>query len=69
MSFHLNELRKVNPLRDHSSHVPDMIIHAWFKKLEKPDKSEGFESVETVEFVAGPFKSKEEEEIFYSYNF
>jgi bifunctional polynucleotide phosphatase/kinase len=65
-AFHLNELRNVNKHRKHlSGVVPDMPIHKWFKDLEVPSKGEGFEAVEEVESVVGPFLSKEEEELFF----
>ena len=38
IAFHLNELRKVNIIRPHlSSIVPDVLIHFWFKNVQKPN--------------------------------
>jgi len=66
MAFHLNELRYVNKERKHlSGHVPDMPIHKWFKDLEVPTKAEGFECVEEIEPVVGPFVNNDDEEVFF----
>jgi len=68
MAFHLNELRKANNQRKHSSNsVADVIIHTWFKRLQKPTKAEGFTEVEVIEPIAGPFVNPEDEEIFFSH--
>jgi hypothetical protein len=42
-----------------------MVIHSWFKRLEKPTEKEGFKEVITLSFVPGPFENDEDEEIFY----
>ncbi len=67
--FHLNELRDSNPHRTHfSDSVSDVIIHTWYKYLEKPTENEGFKEVLTVNFVPGPFKNDLDEKCFYSYS-
>jgi len=66
--FHLDELRCYNVHRDHESgNVGKMPIHKWFKDLQEPTKDEGFSSVEKVNLIAGPFKNKDDEEMFFSY--
>lgn len=68
IAFHLDDQREMNIHRKHeSSRVGKLPIHTFYKKVEVPKKSEGFEEVETIEFVAGPFHSKDDEQMFYSY--
>lgn len=65
--FHLNTFRSYNIWREENRKVPSVVIHSFFKYLEKPTTNEGFERVETLSFVPGPFKCEEEEKLFYSY--
>ena len=66
--FHLNNLREVNPFRDnYTKSVADVVIHTWFKRLNAPEIKEGFDDLHIIEFIPGPFESKEDEEVFYLY--
>ena len=54
--IHNNAQRKNNTHREHlSKSVPSVAIHTFFKNYTKPTISEGFESVETLEFEADDF--------------
>lgn len=46
--------------------LPDVVIHSYFKKLEKIDKEEGFKEVYKLQFLP-QFKNKKEKELFYQY--
>jgi bifunctional polynucleotide phosphatase/kinase len=68
VAMHMNDLRTYNIHRDHESdNVPKVIIHTFYKNFEAPTIDEGYKSVETVELIAGPFKNKDDEELFFSY--
>lgn len=68
MAFHLDTLRELNIHRSHlSDRVGSIPIHTWYKNCQKPDKKEGFAEVIEVEFIAGPFNNKNDEEIFFSF--
>lgn len=57
----------MNTSRKHlSGKIPKIPIHSWYKNSIKPKKDEGFEGVYTVNFIAGPFDNKQDEELFYS---
>jgi len=66
--FHVNNCRDMNPHRDHhSKSVADVIIHTWYKNLERPTESEaGISEVLTVNFVPGPFSNDLDERCFYA---
>ena len=71
--MHLNSRRKIleeigNEMNQnfiHSSAVPVIPIHFWYKNLEKPSKTEGIEEIFELQFQAGPFKTELERKIFY----
>ncbi|KAK8810718.1 hypothetical protein WA158_007293 [Blastocystis sp. Blastoise] len=65
--MHLSVFRTGNIWREENRKVPDMIIHAFYKNMEKPTVQEGFKSVLSIPFIPGPFKCKEEENLFYCY--
>ncbi|KRX07873.1 P-loop containing nucleoside triphosphate hydrolase [Pseudocohnilembus persalinus] len=66
--FFLNEQRVINNGRQHlSGKVPKIPIHSFFKNHEKPNLSEGFKSIQTVQFIPGPFKNEEDEKMFFIY--
>ena len=46
--------------------LPDVVIHSYFKKLEKIDKEEGFKEVYQLQFLP-KFKNVKEKELFYQY--
>lgn len=65
--MHNNEQRKVNSHRNHfSKKVSNVIIHTFFKKLEKPSTEEGFSEVKTIKFIPGPFDNTGDEETYYN---
>jgi bifunctional polynucleotide phosphatase/kinase len=65
--MHNNKQRKINEHRKHlSKKVGDVIIHTFYKKLEKPITDEGFTEVKTVKFVPGPFENDKDKELFYT---
>jgi len=65
--MHNNDQRKKNNHRKHfSKAVGNVIIHTYYKKLQKPTTEEGFTEVKTVKFIPGPFKNAEDEESFFS---
>ena len=56
--------------------LPDVVIHSYYKKYEKPMMKEGFEKVETIEFIPGYYSidkngklkiDKNKEELFKQY--
>jgi len=66
LAFHLDDLRSYNIHRKHESkNVGKTTIHAFFKNSEPPTVNEGFKEVQKVNFVAGPFHNKGDEEMFY----
>lgn len=68
LAFHLDDLRSYNVHREHESkRVGKTPVHTWYKYVEPPTKSEGFEEIEVIQFVPGPFKSKDDEEMFYCF--
>jgi len=67
--FHLNNLRDINKVKKiYSNSVPDVVIHTWYKNLEKPSLAEGFKDIIEIPFIPGPFKNSEDEEIFYMHS-
>jgi len=68
LAFHLDDLRSYNIHRKHESgHVGKTTIHTFYKNMDPPTLSEGFKEIEKVNFVAGPFHNKDDEEMFYCY--
>jgi len=68
LSKHLNELRVYNQHREHHSEsVAKVTVMTYFKNYEEPTLDEGFDSVEKIDFLAGPFVNKDDEDIFFSY--
>ena len=64
--FPFNDQRATNTARQHHSEKTSKIpIHTWYKN--HINVNEGFPEILTVNFVAGPFVSKEDKEAFYSY--
>ena len=64
--IHNNEQRGINTHREHASKmVPMIALHMFFKNVIKPQVSEGFESVITVNFVADLFQNNKDKD-FYS---
>jgi len=56
----------LNPrVPEHRKHkVPPMVVHSFYKYVEKPTKDEGFEDVIEVtseQFILGPFDHPEDE--------
>ena len=49
-----------------SKKVGDVIIHTFYKKVQKPTKDEGFSEIKTIKFEAGPFENKKDEETYYN---
>jgi bifunctional polynucleotide phosphatase/kinase len=68
LCFHLNNLRSINEKNNISKHVPSVVIYTWYKKIEEPTLIEGFKEIIEIPFVPGPFRTKEEEEIFYMHS-
>ena len=65
--MHNNKQRKLNTNRKHmSKKVGDVIIHSFFKNMQKPTTDEGFSEVKRVNFVPGPFENAKDEETFYN---
>jgi len=65
--MHNNKQRKTNEHRQHlSKKVGDVIIHTFYKKLEKPTTAEGFSEVKTIKFVPGPFHNDKDKEVYYN---
>jgi len=61
VAMHNNMQREVNTSRSHfSKKVPSIAIHTYYKYLEHPLESEGFESVIPTSFIP-VFVSKEDE--------
>jgi len=68
LSKHLNDLRVYNKHRNHDSPAtPKLVINKWFKEFVEPTVEEGFDSVEKIKFVPGPFENQHDEEMFFSY--
>ncbi len=68
LARHLNHVRMYNPHRKHDSKpVTRLVITNWFKEYVEPSVEEGFDSVEKIKFVAGPFENQNDEEMFFSY--
>ena len=67
LCMHNNKQRKLNENRKHlSKKVGDVIIHTFFKRVEKPALKEGFSDVHHVKFVPGPFHNDKDEELYYN---
>jgi hypothetical protein len=67
--MHLNTVRSVNPLGgvdgpDDKRAVPDMIIHAMYKRFEAPTLEEGFAEVIQARCVPGPFEEDPSSPVF-----
>ena len=61
--IHNNEQRGTNPHHDHASKmVPMIALHMFFKNVQTPLLSEGFESIIKVNFLADLFDNKQDEE-------
>lgn len=68
LALHNDNQRETNKHRTHlSGRVGRIPIFSFFKKVEQPQLSEGFSSIETVNFIAGPFSSAEDEKAFFSF--
>jgi bifunctional polynucleotide phosphatase/kinase len=65
--MHNNKQRKINEHRTHlSKKVGDVIIHTFFKRVQKPTTDEGFSEVKTIKFVPGPFENDKDKEAYYA---
>ena len=63
--MHNNLMRKVNQHRKHHSKaVPSIAIHTYFKNMEVPTVSEGFESVVKINFLADNFQNIEDKKFY-----
>uniref|UniRef100_A0A0G4EZI3 Polynucleotide kinase 3'-phosphatase n=1 Tax=Chromera velia CCMP2878 TaxID=1169474 RepID=A0A0G4EZI3_9ALVE len=70
--FHTNAYRSFSKSSQESrAHkVPPMVIHSFFKNVERPTKEEGFEDVlqwSLKDISLGPFASAEDETLFKSF--
>lgn len=64
--MHNNNQRKVNPHQQHSSKaVSKVIIHTYFKQLERPKESEGIAEVVEINFQPNCFTNKEAKEMYF----
>lgn len=67
LALHNDNQRETNKHRTHLSKRTGRIpIHSWYKKVEPPKTSEGFASVEVINFVAGPFNGAEDEKAYFT---
>jgi len=68
-SFHLNALRGAIGNSDgvDKRSVPDVVIHSYYKNLEDPSVSEGFEEVIELPFAPGPFESLDRKDDFFRF--
>lgn len=67
LALHLDNQRRNNTQREHhSKRVGKIPIHVYFKKYEEPTRAEGFDFVENLAFVPGPFVSEEDQDLFYT---
>lgn len=63
--MHNNKQRKINTHRTHmSKKVGDVIIHTFYKKMEKPILEEGFQEIKTIKFTPGPFENDDDKKIY-----
>ena len=63
--IHNNLMRKVNEHRKHlSKAVPAIAIHTFFKNLQVPTVSEGFESVIKIDFLPDNFANAEDKKCY-----
>lgn len=68
LAMHNDAQRDINVHRKHhSKKVGKIPIHSFFKHMELPTVAEGFDSVSVVNFIAGPFQNKLDEETFLSF--
>ncbi|CAK93378.1 unnamed protein product (macronuclear) [Paramecium tetraurelia] len=68
LCLHNDTQRDTNNFREHfSKKVGKMPINMIFSKVTPPTKDEGFSEVLTINFIAGPFKNKDDEDAFYSF--
>ncbi|KAL4456188.1 hypothetical protein ABPG74_014149 [Tetrahymena malaccensis] len=68
LAFHLDNQRENNKNRTHfSKRVGKIPIHKFFKDYQAPTEDEGFDQIGTVNFIAGPFNNKADEESFFSF--
>lgn len=59
-----NQMRKDNQHRLHfSNKVPKIAIHVWFKNLEVPEMSEGYDDIVTIGFLE-KFENEKDEETY-----
>ena len=47
--------------------LQDQVIHSYYKNMEPPAGSEGFEAVTKVRFTPGPFVSEAEHRRFFQF--
>lgn len=47
--------------------VPDVVMHTYYKRMEPPEMSEGFQSIDNMIFVPGPFHNKQHFQSFYQF--
>jgi len=60
-------MRQDNPNRKHfSGKVPKIAIHVFFKNLEVPEKSEGYDDIVTISFVES-FQNEKDEEAYRTF--
>ncbi len=51
LALHLNAFRNIYQIKIHTfKNIPDIAIHAYYKKYEKPELSEGFNSLFEIQF-------------------
>ena len=63
--IHNNEQRGTNKHHNHASKmVPTIALHMFYKNFQRPEVSEGFESIITVNFIADLFDNKEDEDFY-----
>jgi bifunctional polynucleotide phosphatase/kinase len=64
--IHNNNQRKINSHHKHfSKAVPKIPIHSYFKQLEEPKVSEGFNEIVEIDFVPDYFSNKQAEEMYF----
>ncbi len=63
--MHLNWLRRFSQFSNKiSAYVPSIAIHSYFKKLNIPDRSEGFDDLITIDKFYPDFDDPKKEKIF-----
>jgi len=68
-TFHMNALRGAigDVHSDDKRSIPDMVIHMFYKNVETPTVSEGFEEVIELPFTPGPFDSVDRKDAFFRF--